>query len=312
MSVIGIDVGGTKIASAIFDADGHLTNRRVIPLGGRAGDKAGALIRELIVSQLSESRQSAESIDGIGICVPGIYFADKGTVWAPNIRGWEDYPLHEEVSAIQEIKDIRVNIDSDRACYILGETWSGVAQGCKNAIFIAIGTGIGAGILIDGRILRGTGDIAGAIGWMGLDQPYRDVYRSCGCFEYHASGEGISRITRELLAKEIHYSGELRRNDLSSYHVFQAYEKGDELAKRVFDHCIQFWGMAVANMISIFNPEKIVFGGGVFGPASQFLDKIKGEALKWAQPISFRQVSLEVSSLGDDAGLIGAGRLAML
>lgn len=312
MSVIGIDIGGTKIASAIMDNDGNFTKRLITQLEGRGGEAVGTLINELVVSLMTLAKEQNELIDGIGVSVPGIYFAERGSVWAPNIKDWRDYPLYQRLIAIPDIKDIRVKIDSDRACYILGETWRGVARGCRNAIFIAIGTGIGAGILIDGRILRGTGDIAGAIGWMGLDRPYRDVYKSCGCFEYHTSGEGIARVARDYIGADKTYRGELRRDDLNSYHVFQAYEHGDQLAVKVFDHCIEFWGMAAANLVSTFNPEKIIFGGGVFGPAAQFLERIREEVLRWAQPISAGQVSIEVSSLGDDAGLIGAGRLVRM
>src|SRR5690606_7336356 len=115
----------------------------------------------------------------------------SGTVWAPNIPGWEDYPLKAELEAV--LNRIPVSIDSDRACYILGEYWKGAAQNCEDAIFLAVGTGIGAGILADGRILRGAGDIAGAIGWMALDHPYQEKYIPCGCFEYQASGDGVAR-----------------------------------------------------------------------------------------------------------------------
>ena len=99
---------------------------------------------------------------------------------------------------------------------------------------------------------------------------------------------------------------------LRSEDVFKAFENGDPLAIETFDQCIELWGMAVANYVSLFNPEKIILGGGVFGPAVQFIPRILEEAKKWAQPISITQVSLEATTLGKHAGLIGAGRLAML
>ncbi len=315
MHVIGVDLGGTKLAAAIFDGEGLFLQKKVTPLAKRQGKEVGRLIGDEIGHLLTAGRKKGYSITGIGISVPGIYFSERGSVWAPNIPGWDEYPLLGELRSVSGLKDAEVRIDSDRACYILGETWRGKAQGCRNAIFVAIGTGIGAGILVDGRILRGHGDIAGAIGWMGLDRPFRDVYRSCGCFEYHGSGEGIARVARELLTKEQGHKSLLAQKEssqITSYDVFDAYQQNDVLAIKVFDHCIEFWGMSVANLISIFNPEKIILGGGVFGPAARFLDRIIAEALKWAQPISSRQVSIEVSSLGDDAGLIGAGKLALL
>jgi len=110
------------------------------------------------------------------------------------------------------------------------------------------------------------------------------------------------------------YSGELRNmlpEKITSHHVFNAYKQKDALAEEVIEYCIQFWGMAVANLVSLFNPEKIILGGGVFGPALVFLPQIKAEAERWAQPISIKQVTLEASGLGGDAGIYGAGFLAL-
>ena len=135
---------------------------------------------------------------------------------------------------------------------------------------------------------------------MGLDRPFKEKYISCGDFEYNASGEGIAKVAKELIGTHI-----------SAKDVFNAYENGDEQAKRVIDNAIECWGMAVANLVSLFNPEKIIFGGGVFGPALKFLDEIYIQAKKWAQPISIQQVKLEGSALGNDAGLYGAGWLVM-
>ncbi len=315
MSVIGIDLGGTKLAAAIFNNNGTIIHRNVAPLEGRKDKAVGELIISEIEQLISFSGSAGESISAIGICIPGIYYAKTGCVWAPNIPGWENYPLLEDVQRFVQAKNIKVRIDSDRACYILGETWQGSAQGCTDAVFLAIGTGIGAGILCNGQIIRGHGDIAGALGWMGLQKPFREVYKSCGCFEYHASGEGIVKITRDILIKERAYSGYLGDKDpdaVTTRDVFAAYKKGDKIAIYVIEDAIVIWGMAVANIVSTFNPEKIILGGGVFGPAAQFIDRITEEAKRWAQPISMKQVSIEVSSLGGDAGLIGAGKLALI
>lgn len=314
MHVIGIDLGGTKLASAIFTSDGSIVQQQTVVLEKKSAENVGAQLVNQILALMSLAHSRSQDIRSIGISVPGIYFAETGTVWAPNIPGWDNYPLQRELQALPELNSIQIKIDSDRACYILGETWQGAARGCKNAIFLAVGTGIGAGILVDGRVLRGHGDIAGAVGWMALNHLFRPEYQACGCFEYHAAGDGIARIAREYLQQEKHYQGLLRQkllDQVSSHDVFQAYAEADWLAKQVLDDCIQFWGMAIANLISSFNPEKIILGGGVFGPAAQFLTSIKQEAQRWAQPISMQQVSIEISALGSDAGLYGAGHLAI-
>ena len=287
MTALGIDLGGTKLSFAVFSQQGDILYKQTAAIEKRKGKEVGDLIAE-------ETRKiiSSHSVTSIGIAVPGIYHNKTGTVWAPNIKGWDDYPLLQQMQAAVTVP---VTIDSDRACYILGESWKGNAKGCSHAIYLAVGTGIGAGILVDGKILRGAHDIAGAIGWLALKQPFEEKYISCGCFEHHASGEGIAKVAKEILAEQKNYDGILvQEKEITAHDVFAAYEKDDAVAKEVFGICIRFWGMAVANLVSLFNPEKIILGGGVFGPAIQFISAIKEEAAKWAQPISMKQVSIKL------------------
>jgi glucokinase len=207
-----------------------------------------------------------------------------------------------------------VDIDNDRACSILGELWVGNAKGCYDAIFLAVGTGIGAGIVSAANIIRGANDIAGAIGWMALQKPYEKKYIPYGCFEYYASGDGIARLALEVIDQDPGYDGLLMQyesSEITAHHIFDAYEKNDTVAIRVIQECIEYWGMASANLVSLFNPEKIIFGGGVFGPAVKFIPAIKIEADKWAQPISRTRVSFEPTSLSGSASLYGAGYLVL-
>lgn len=302
MAVLAVDLGGTKLALAVFSDDGRMLHRSSCPLDKRVGAAVGALIINAI-------EQIPVKVSAIGIAVPGISRHESGTVWAPNIPGWEDYPLLQEVKTIAG--DIPVFIESDRSCYILGEIWQGNAQGCKDAIFLAVGTGIGAGILVNGELLQGAKGIAGAIGWMALDRPFQNEYVDSGCFESMASGEGIAEVAMQLILKEPAYNGILRKEALSTQDVFTAYLQNDHIAVEVILQCISLWGMATANLVSLFNPEKIIFGGGVFGPAVEFLPVIAAEAARWAQPISMRQVKLDASGLGTDAGLYGAAYRAL-
>lgn len=307
--VLGIDLGGTKLATALFSEAGELISKNVVALEKRTGKEVGALIARVVSDQIVAANQS---VMALGISVPGIARTRTGTVWAPNIPGWEDFPLVDEIR--QVVPGIPVSIDSDRGCCMLGEQWRGNARDCNDAIFLSVGTGIGAGILTDGNILRGADDIAGSIGWLALDKPFHDKYISCGCFEYYASGDGIARLTRELLARDPAYRGPLRDLEpeaLTAHDVFRAHDQNDALAIRAFHECVQYWGMAVANLISIFNPEKVIFGGGVFGPALKFLPAIHEEARKWAQPVSMNKVKFEASGLDGDAAIFGAGFLAL-
>jgi glucokinase len=309
MSLLAIDLGGTKLAVAVFTNNGDLLRKQKTTLDKREGADVGRLIISQMEKFLEEEKE--EAIQSIGISIPGIYHSREGTVWAPNIPGWSNYPLLREVQAVTA--DIPVSIESDRSCYILGEWWKGAAKNCTDAIFLAVGTGIGAGILTGGNVLRGAHGIAGAIGWMALPQPFDPQYIQRGCFETMASGEGIAKFAGKILTENPGYKGLLKNNPqlLTAIDVFDAYERGDTIAVEVVHRCVEIWGMAIANLVSLFNPQKIILGGGVFGPAVKFIPSIYNEAMKWAQPVSIRQVAIESSVLGADAGLFGAAYLAV-
>jgi glucokinase len=314
MAVIGIDLGGTKITGAVFDHDGNMLHKVSSLLGYRQGSQVGALVKSTVDTLVASC--NIADIQSVGICVPGIANSKTGKIWAPNIKGWDDYPLQEEIENHINNPFVKVDIASDRTCYILGETWKGAAIGCSNTLFIAVGTGIGVGILVDGKILHGHGDIVGAAGWMALETPYTDEYDICGCFESQASGNGIAWQTRKIIKDgALFKESSLYDKDVETIvarDIFAAYEQKDPLAKFVLGKALKMWGMAAANLVSLLNPEKIIWGGGVFGPASQFIENIYEEACKWAQPISIRQVGFEKSHLHGDAGLFGAGYLAIL
>lgn len=316
MSVIGIDLGATKIAAAVFDTAGNFINKKSVLLGGRTGEEVG----DLIVDVIEELAQRHE-ITGAGICIPGIVYSKKETVWAPNIPGWEDFPLKKYILKALKHKDVEVFIESDRTCYILGERWRGAAKGCDNAIYLAVGSGIGGGILLDGRVIHGSNDIVGATGWMALETEYDTEWDACGCFESFASGNGIGAQARKMLQSEgvkpsPDETSPLRNKntaDVIAQDVFAAYEAGDPIAVRVIGKAVRMWGKGTANLVSLFDPEKVIFGGGVFGgaPARALIPRIYEEACKWGQPISMKSVKFCATEVGNDAALLGAAYLAL-
>ena len=312
MHYIGIDLGGTKISGAIFSIAGKIQLQKEVLIGERTGRQVGELIVSLIKEICAEGQIKVSDRKSIGICVPGIAYSSSGNVWCPNIPDWDNYPLRDEI--LGAIPESTVTIESDRTCYILGETTMGVARGCSNAIFIAVGTGIGAGILIDNQVLHGNSDIVGAIGWLALKPHYDKLWDKCGCFETHCSGDGLATQTQLFLKADKEYKGMLREKpveEVTSYDLFAALDKNDPLAQKVMDQAIEMWGMAAANLVSIFNPEMVIFGGGIFGPASKYIGAIYEEARKWAQPISINQAKFTATSLPKLAGLYGAGAVAI-
>ena len=312
MAVIAIDLGGTKIAGAVFDDNEQMLTQQKVFLNGAAGEAAGEKLVAVIKALIAEYPEL--HFTGIGVCIPGIVYSKRATVWAPNIPGWDNYPLKARIEAGIANPEIEVRIESDRTCYILGEVWKGAAKGCENAIYLAVGTGIGAGILLDGRIIHGANDIVGATGWMALQTPYLEEYIPCGCFENFASGDGIGKEARRQLRCARNYMGALAHkpiDDVTSHDVFAAYKEGDLLATKVLDRAIELWGMGAANLVSLFNPEKVIFGGGVFGPAPMFIPRIYDEACKWGQPISMHDVEFCASEVEGEAALLGAAYLAL-
>jgi glucokinase len=314
MDVIGIDLGGTKLAGALLTEEGQIIEERALLLKSQTGLEVGNLVCQMVSDLLEIADHAGTEISAAGISVPGISHQDAGTVWAPNLPDWEAFPLRDEIRTRLGAKLPALSIESDRTCSILGEQWLGAARGCPNVIFLTVGTGIGAGILVDGHILRGHQDVAGAVGWMALSPAYRSEYQSWGCFEHHASGNGIARLAQEKLQANPEYRGMLHScppHGIRAEDVFHAYQLKDPIAEAVLQEAVRFWGMAVANLVSLFNPEKIIFGGGVFGPAAVLLPDIRAEALLWAQPVSMAQVVLEPSQLGPRAPLIGAAASAL-
>ena len=299
MAIIGIDLGGTKISAALFSEEGETLEKIYRLLDGASGSAVSIAVAETILAL--RSKPPDLGVSAVGVCVPGIVYSQRGTVWAPNIPGWDNYPLLSDLRAVLNDPSVRIAIESDRTCYILGEVWRGAARGCKNAIYLAVGTGIGAGILLDGRIIHGANDIVGATGWMALEAPYKDEFIPVGCFEYYASGNGIGNQAKLL------YGDETK----TSYDVFADYGN-DPVATQILDKAIRMWGMGAANLVSLFNPERVIFGGGVFGPAVRYIDRIYAEARRWGQPISMRDVRFCASEVGGDAALLGAAYLGML
>lgn len=313
MALIAVDLLSTNVTFAVLGKTGKILQREDIKLDGVGGKEISLVIQKEIKKLLSVFEHTPLKIQSVGISVPGIYYSKTGNVWAPNIKGWDCYPLKHDMSAIME-QNIRVKIASKRTCDILGEKWLGAAKKSRNAIYLSIGTGVGAGVLIDGKILHGFNDGVGAAGWLAIDKQFNDSYKARGFFEFKASSIGLLAAAREEIGKAKKYSGILKQKDpseLNSVDICNAFDKKDIIAVKIINECLKYWGIASANLISLFNPEIIIFGGSLFGPAFRFIDLIRLEAEKWAQPIFMKDVKFTKSLLGANAGLFGAGHLAL-
>lgn len=283
---VAVDIGATKVSAALVDGEGRIFRHRKLPVE-RGG--VNALTRQIATLVCEIVRESGAN--RAGVIVPGIYFRTSGKVWAPNLWGHEQVPFAKELKAALGMP---VRIDSDRAGYVLGEQWLGAARGMNDVVFLAVGTGIGAGIISGGRLLRGAGDIAGAVGWFALSADYQELYSKLGCWEAEAAGPSVAR----------------RSGTVSAEQAIAAARSGDSAACEAVAATSRWLGMGIANLISLLNPEMIVLGGGLMQAHDLFLDGIRASASQWAQPVAARQVRIEPTQLGENAGLLGAARLA--
>lgn len=283
MNALGIDVGGTKIAAAVVGEDGRIQDRRKYPV-----DRLNTVAQiARIAHELGNGR-----IDCAGVVIPGIYYAGNGSAWAPNLWGMDPVPLRADL--LRELP-WPVTIDSDRAAYVLGEQWLGAAQGAQDVVFVAVGTGIGAGIISGGRLIRGAEDIAGAVGWFALNPRRLPIYEQMGCFEAEAAGPSLGR-----------------RGRTTTEAIIEAARREDPDALRIINETVIYLGMGLANIVSLLNPEIIVLGGGLMQSGDLFLEPVRRSVPQWAQPLAAKRLRIELTRLGEDAGVLGAARLALL
>jgi len=236
---------------------------------------------------------SRAPVDAAGVIIPGIYDSATGQGWAPNLWGKDFHPLRAQ---LESRLSGPVAIASDRTGSVLAEQWLGRARGLRNVVFVAVGTGIGVGIVADGRPIEGAGGIAGAAGWMIVGTPWKPEHAACGVWETLASGPAMAR----------------RAGMHNAESVAAAARAGDANALKAVDETADYLAMGIANLIAVLNPEMVVLGGGCLQAADLMLDRIRKNALSWTQPIAARTVRIEATALGADAGLLGAARLAWL
>ena len=292
-AVLAIDLGGTKASFAIIDSAGAIRSR-----SKRPSHEGGSVVSfDALVASAADTVRAAglawADLQAAGVVVPGIYNPATGRAWAPNLWGRDDVPI---VEALRPRLPVPVVFDSDRSGYVLGEAWQGAARGCTDVVFLAVGTGIGAGILSHGRLVRGGGGIAGAVGWFALDPRWRDDYGRTGSFEAEAAGPALAR----------------RLGAPSAEDVAEAARRGDPAARRAVDETVEWLAMGTANLISVLNPQVVVLGGGLMQAADLFLEPVRRAVRRWAQPLAADQCRIELTTLGEDAALFGAARLALL
>lgn len=295
--VLGIDLGGTKMYGALSDLGGTVLDEVNIGKHGTSGEDSYDRLVTLIDTLLASPKAHGRKVRGIGVGVPGITLHQQGIVkWAYTLQ-WKDFPLKARLSDRYELP---ITIDNDVNLAALGELWFGAGQNAQNMILIAIGTGIGAGIIIDGALYRGSTEASGEIGSMvpGREFLGKD-FRDFGALESVASGTGIAARAREVLKAQ---GARIDLDGITAEEVFEAARQGQAWTSGVIEETVDFLAMVIANLTVTFDPEVIILGGGVSRSADMLIEPIS-RRINGAVPALPRLVA---SRLGLRAGVMGA------
>jgi glucokinase len=292
-----VDVGGTKIAAGLVDQRGRVAACRRTQTAPEGGTRVVSQITDLLRQLLEDAAAPQDALSAIGIAVPAVIDQKRGLVlWAPNVPGWQC-----EVTVtrpIAEAFEVPVSLHYDGHAWVTGEWWRGAARGARDVALLAIGTGIGGGIILGGRLHRGRIGVAGAVGWWIVDRPQVELTRreGEGWLESVASGPAIAKASDKSTAEE----------------AFQAAREGDTAAQEAVERAAAALGAATANLLSLLDPEVIVLAGGVMaGGADLLLPRICQIAAREAQPQIAGAGRIVSAELGEDAAWIGAARLAL-
>lgn len=305
----GVDVGGTTVKLGCFDADGNLLEKWEIPT--RTQENGKNILPDVAASVLDKMKErelTGEDVAGVGIGVPGPVDG-VGTVYNAVNLGWGVFSIRNE---LQSLLNIPVEAGNDANVAALGEMWKGGGQGHRNLVAVTLGTGVGGGIIVDGKILSGVTGAAGEIGHIHVNDEEAEKCNcgNAGCLEQYTSATGVVRLARRRLAKDDMPSTLRDVQNLTAKNVFDAVKARDALAVEVAEQFGKILGKALAGIACVVNPEIFVIGGGVSKAGPVLLEYIQ----KNYTPCVFhgsRGALFALATLGNDAGIYGAARLVL-
>jgi glucokinase len=307
--IFAADLGGTHLRAATVDRQGQIQFR--VKQNTPEVDDAGAIVDAIVaaVRECEKRSGGADEISAVSLVVPGTVNVEEGAVvTAPNLPCLDGFHLS---AALTEQLGLPAVLENDANAAAVGELWRGAAVGCRTIICVTLGTGVGGGIILDGKLWRGVDGAAAEIGHMCVD-PFGGVACTCGsrgCLEVFASATAIVRMTREASPR---YPDSVLQgsDDLTAEMIFEAGKQRDELALEIFRRMGVYLGIGLANLINILNPEMIVIGGGVVNGWDLFEKHMHQQVEERAFPLLAARVKIVRAKCGDDAGLLGAARLA--
>ena len=307
--IFAADLGGTHLRAAAIDENGRIYHhlKKTTPHSSEAKDVVRALVAA--ARECEDITRQHGVIQMASVGVPGTIDVSEGIVLtAPNIPSLSGFHLAD---ALQRELQRPAVIENDANAAAVGEMWQGAGRGASTMVCITLGTGVGGGTILNGKLWRGADGSAGEIGHMAIE-PFGGIICGCGgqgCLEVYASGTAIVRMAREALPCNVnsmlHATGEL-----TSEEIYRAGEKGDQLAREVFQRMGIYLGVALANLVNVLNPEMIVIAGGVANAWDLFAEHAIQQMRERAFPLPASNVKIRRGECGDHAGLLGAASLA--
>lgn len=305
----GIDVGGTTVKIGLFTLEGNVIDKWEIATRKEDGGiNILPDVAKAIDEKLAERNITKEEVKGIGIGVPGPITED-GTVLTCVNLGWGEFNVVNEFKKLTGFKNIKVNNDANIAA--LGEMWQGGGKGYKNIIMVTLGTGVGGGVIYDGKILTGVRGAAGEIGHMTVDFDEPDAC-NCGkhgCLEQFASATGIVRQAKKILAKSNESTLSSIEN-ITAKDVFDAAKEGDQIALSLVDQLGRYLGVVASHIAAVIDPEAFVIGGGVSKAGTILTDLIK-KHYESNVMYALKGKDFKLATLGNDAGIYGSAKMVI-
>ncbi len=313
--ILGVDLGGTKILTAVTDSQGKMLSRDHSITPAQKGHEA--VIQSILESAhraLEQANVAISELTAIGVGAPGLSNPETGILFtSPNLPGWRNVPLKD---IMQERLGKKTFVTNDANAAALGEFYFGAARGVRNFIYITLSTGIGGGIITDGKIYSGTSGAAGEVGHMTIND--EGPLCNCGnrgCWETLASGTALAREARYRIKEGVRTSileyaeGDVEK--VTAQVIHSAAEQGDSLAKELIARTGYYVGVGLANLINIFNPELIVIGGGLSNIGDMLLEPAFKMAGERAYAEAFQAVRFASAELGRNSGVLGAAAFAL-
>ena len=305
----GVDLGGTTVKMGLFDTEGNVLTKWEIPtVKDQGGKHILPDIAEAIKKNMAENNITKEDVIGVGIGVPGPVDKD-GVIYKAANLGWGVFSVRNTLSDL--LDGIKVEAGNDANVAALGEMWKGGGKGHKNMVAVTLGTGVGGGIIIDGKILTGSTGAGGEIGHIHVED---NETESCGCgnkgcLEQYTSATGVVRLAKRRLAEDDKTSV-LRDEEVNSKTVWDAVKISDSVAIEIANTFGKYLGKGLAAVAGVVNPEIFVIGGGVSKAGEILIDYIKPSYQKYVFNGS-REVKFALATLGNDAGIYGAAKLVL-